>query len=56
MVINSLGMVVPFSFEYGIVPKNHKIEEVLKAIAVEGVLKTKALTGSNGPTRQRVTT
>ena len=38
-------MAMQFSFEYCIDPKDHKSEEEIKAIAVEGAMRPKALTG-----------
>ena len=37
-----------FSFKYCIDPKDHKSEEEYKAIAVEGAIWQKALTGCKG--------
>ena len=34
-------MATQFSFEYCIVPKDHKFEEEIKAIAVEGAMQPK---------------
>ena len=38
-------MAMQFSFEYCIDPKDHKSEEDIKAIVVEGAMRLKALTG-----------
>ena len=51
-------MAMPFSFEYCIDPKNHKSDEDIKAIAVEGAIWPKSSnrmpkTGWFSPARRR---
>ena len=48
LVVDKYAMAVLFPFEYSIDPKDHKFQEDIKAIAVEGAIWPKTLTGCQG--------